>query len=92
MSGKPFITFCLEHPRFLSIYKDRGKPRAYRYDAELGVLMVWYGGHTVNVYNSDGVEFTVYSVGDFRDNEADPKRIHKFMDYKTKHKAEWRYV
>jgi hypothetical protein len=54
--------------------------RAVRYDPHKGVVLVWRGGHTVNVYSESGTPLDALSVGDFRVNDADESEVWEAMD------------
>jgi hypothetical protein len=44
--------------------------RLVRYDTA-GLLLAWFGGHGVHVYDAAGVEVDYLSCGDFARNDAD---------------------
>jgi hypothetical protein len=52
--------------------------RLVRYDTA-GLLLVWFGGHGVHVYDAGGSEVDYWSCGDFAENEATPDEVERSM-------------
>jgi hypothetical protein len=52
--------------------------RWVKYDAD-GLLLAWFGGHGVHVYDQSGEEVDYFSVGDFAQNDAEMAEVQQAM-------------
>lgn len=58
----------IENIKNLDIYSALLRSAEVR--EEEGLIFIWAGGHTCNIYNQQGKEVDMFSFGDFANNNA----------------------
>jgi len=54
---------AIDLARYIKVVRDP--------DADLPLaILVWYGGHQISIFNTDGQEVDIRSFGDFSNNEV----------------------
>ena len=51
-----------------------------RFDPDTGLTLVWFGGHGVHAYTSEGREVSFWNVGSFEADHASEKEVADSMD------------
>ena len=64
--------YAIDEARFIRTVRTR--------DNEILAILVWHGGHTIHIHNSDGKEVDVWNVGDFAKEEVPFDLIEEEME------------
>ena len=60
---------------FAMFKRHHTEPRMIQVDTTRELFLVWFGGHGVHAYQSDGTEVSYWNVGDFANNNATPDEV-----------------
>jgi hypothetical protein len=61
------------------LLENLDEARWTRYDPSIPGILVWFGGHAVHIYDSDGNEIDSYTIGDQSKSEATLAEVKSWM-------------